>query len=294
MLHLPSKSLSTTTQNFLDKLQKQVDSKLTFKDKADKAQSLWLSKRKLKGGEEAFDEIKEVLKTMCVGIKMCNYCEHDRAFDIEHIYPKSLYPSLAFVWENYLLACKGCNSEYKSDNFAIFKPKNSAQKYILVRNKKPANSDALLINPREDDPTEFLRLNLTGRFPTFFYDPIYDVNSREYLRADYTTECLELNKNESLIAARENLTKTYLERLQNCLKVKESTNFDDLDSATNGFPMTDRTQSFDSEKQRILENIKNSFKELSHPTVWFELKRQRDNLQRTNQLFIQLPEALNW
>jgi hypothetical protein len=49
MLHLPSKSLSTTTQNFLDKLQKQVDSKPTFKDKADKAQSLWLSKRRLKG-----------------------------------------------------------------------------------------------------------------------------------------------------------------------------------------------------------------------------------------------------
>lgn len=292
MLHLPSKSLSTTTQNYLDKLQKKVDAELTFKNKSDKAKSLWEQKRSSKAGKEAFDEIKEVLKTMCVGKLACNYCEHDRPFDIEHIYPKSLYPSLAFVWKNYLLACKGCNSEYKSDNFAIFKPKGSITKHILVRNKKPTNNDALLINPRKEEPTVLLRLNLVS--PTFLYDPIHDVNSKEYLRADYTTECLELNTDESLIVARKNLTKTYLERLRNCLKAKESTNFDDLDNATNGFPMTDRTQSFESEKQRILENIKNSFKELSHPTVWFELKRQRINLPRTNQLFNQLPEALNW
>jgi uncharacterized protein (TIGR02646 family) len=292
MLHLPSKSLSTTTQNYLDKLQKQVDAELTFEKKALKAKSLWEQKRSSKAGKKAFDEIKEVLKTMCVGIKTCNYCEHDRAFDIEHIYPKSLYPSLAFVWENYLLACKGCNSEYKSDNFAIFKPKGSIITHILPRNIEPDNDDALLLNPRKEEPTELLRLNLTSQ--TFFYDPIHDVNSREYLRADYTTECLELNTDESLIVARRNLTKTYLERLQNCLKARESITFDDLDKATNGFPMSDRTQSFESEKQRILENIKNSFKELSHPTVWFELKRQRDKLQRTNQLFNQLPEALNW
>ncbi len=292
MLHLPSKSLSNPTQNYLNKLQKKVDAEPIFKDKSDKAKSLWDNKRSSKAGKEAFDEIKEVLKTMCVGIKTCNYCEHDRAFDIEHIYPKSLYPSLAFVWENYLLACKGCNSEYKSDNFAIFKPKGSILKHILVRNIEPKNDDALLINLRREDPTKFLRLNLVGQKP--LYDPIHEVNSREYLRADYTTECLELNKNETLIAARENLAKTYLERLQNFIKARESITFNDLDNATNGRPMSDRTQPFESEKQRILENIKNSFKELSHPTVWFELKRQRDNLQRTNQLFNQLPEALNW
>ena len=132
MLHLPSKKLSATTQNYLDKLQKKVDTEPTFKKKADKAKSLWENKRSSKAGKEAFDEIKEVLQTMCVGIKTCNYCENDRAFDIEHIYPKSLYPSLAFVWKNYLLACKGCNSEYKSDKFAIFKPTGSATKHILV------------------------------------------------------------------------------------------------------------------------------------------------------------------
>ena len=292
MLHLPFKSLSIPAQNYLNKLQKQVDSTLTFKDKADKAKSLWENKRNSKAGKEAFDEIKAVLKTMCVSQRTCNYCEHDRAFDIEHIYPKSLYPSLAFVWENYLLACKGCNSEFKSDKFAIFNPKGSITKHILARNIDPENDDALLINPRKEDPTEFLRLNLVS--PTFLYDPIYEVNSREYLRADYTTECLELNMDESLIIARKNLTKIYLERLQNCLKARESTTFDDLDDATNGFPSSDRTQSFESEKQRILQNIKNSFKELSHPTVWFELKRQREKLPRTNQLFIQLPDALNW
>ncbi|MEY4539240.1 MAG: hypothetical protein RLZZ306_997, partial [Bacteroidota bacterium] len=73
-----------------------------------------------------------------------------------------------------------------------------------------------------------------------------------------------------------------------------STTFDELENATTGIPELDMTLSFKSEKQRILENIKNSFKELLHPTVWFELKRQRVNLPRTNQLFNQLPEALTW
>ena len=151
MLHLPSKSLSTTTQNYLNKLQRQVNSEPTFEKKAKKAKSLWDNKRSSKAGKEAFEEIKEVLSTMCVGQRTCNYCEHDRAFDIEHIYPKSLYPSLAFVWDNYLLACKGCNSEFKLDKFAIFKPKGSITKHILVRNTEPENNDALLINPRKEE-----------------------------------------------------------------------------------------------------------------------------------------------
>jgi uncharacterized protein (TIGR02646 family) len=292
MLHLPSKNLSKTTQDYLSKLQKKVDDEVSFEKKAAKAKSLWESKHASKAGKEAFNEIREVLETMCVGKRTCNYCEHDRAFDIEHIYPKSLYPSLAFVWENYLLACKGCNSAYKLDQFAIFKPKGSNLKHILVRNSEPDNDDSLLINPRNEDPTVFLRLNLVSQ--TFFYDPMHEENTREYMRADYTAECLELNKDEELIVARKNHTKTYLERLQNYLKAKESSTFDDLDVATNGFPSSDRTQPFEDEKQRILENIRNSFKELSHPTVWFELKRQRAKLPKTNQLFNQLPEALDW
>ncbi len=292
MLHLPSKSLSTTTQNYLNKLQKKVDGELTFKKKSLKAKSLWEQKRSSKAGKEAFDEIKEVLKTMCVGIKTCNYCEHDRAFDIEHIYPKSLYPSLAFIWDNYLLACKGCNSEYKSDNFAIFKPKGSFQKHILVRNIEPDNDDALLLNPRKEDPTKFLRLNLVGL--TFFYDPIHNINSREYLRADYTTECLELNKEEVLVNERRKVAMDCHNTLKKYIEASKSTTFDELEYATTDIPKLDKNKPFESEKQRILENIKNSFKELSHPTVWFELKRQRANLPRTNQLFDQLPDALNW
>ena len=39
MLHLLSKSLSITTQNYLNKLQKKVDAEPTFEKKADKAKS---------------------------------------------------------------------------------------------------------------------------------------------------------------------------------------------------------------------------------------------------------------
>ncbi|MDZ7897677.1 MAG: hypothetical protein U5N85_06570 [Arcicella sp.] len=48
MLHLPSKNLSATTQTYLDNLQKQVDAEPTFKQKANKAKSLWGNKRKPK------------------------------------------------------------------------------------------------------------------------------------------------------------------------------------------------------------------------------------------------------
>jgi hypothetical protein len=58
MLHLPSKSLSTTTQNYLDKLQKQVDAELTFEKKALKAKSLWEQKRSSKAGKRLLMKLK--------------------------------------------------------------------------------------------------------------------------------------------------------------------------------------------------------------------------------------------
>ena len=43
----------------------------------------------------------------------CSYCEGGinslRAGQVEHFKPKSVFPSLAYVWANYFLACGGCN-----------------------------------------------------------------------------------------------------------------------------------------------------------------------------------------
>jgi uncharacterized protein (TIGR02646 family) len=43
----------------------------------------------------------------------CAYCESAinarRSEHVEHFKPKSLFPSLAYDWDNYFLACDGCN-----------------------------------------------------------------------------------------------------------------------------------------------------------------------------------------
>lgn len=45
--------------------------------------------------------------------KYCSYCEREgfsSSLDVEHIEDKSTYPAKKFLWDNFLLACKNCNS----------------------------------------------------------------------------------------------------------------------------------------------------------------------------------------
>jgi len=45
--------------------------------------------------------------------KYCSYCEREgfsSSLDVEHIQDKSTYPTKQFLWNNFLLACKNCNS----------------------------------------------------------------------------------------------------------------------------------------------------------------------------------------
>jgi uncharacterized protein (TIGR02646 family) len=57
---------------------------------------------------------KRVKKTFDAWSKgKCAYCESlinaNRSQQVEHFKPKSLFPSLAYDWANYFLACNGCN-----------------------------------------------------------------------------------------------------------------------------------------------------------------------------------------
>lgn len=40
----------------------------------------------------------------------CSYCEKVQPEGIEHILPKSIYPQYEETWDNFILACKNCNS----------------------------------------------------------------------------------------------------------------------------------------------------------------------------------------
>lgn len=66
----------------------------------------------------AWGKVKEDLWEMSRG--KCAYCEGginaSRLGQVEHFRPKSLFPVLAYEWENYFLACGGCNGA-KSDQW---------------------------------------------------------------------------------------------------------------------------------------------------------------------------------
>jgi hypothetical protein len=57
--------------------------------------------------------------------KSCSYCENGReSLDVEHIYAKGLekYKHLETNWDNFLLACKNCNSTKGSKDISNINP----------------------------------------------------------------------------------------------------------------------------------------------------------------------------
>jgi uncharacterized protein (TIGR02646 family) len=291
MLKLNSKNLTQISSDHLAAKQQLIDDVLLFPDKAKKAKTLWDNK-----ASAAFDELKTLLKEMCVSIEICVYCENNEATDIEHIYPKKLYPEKTFSWENYLLACGKCNSHHKKDNFKIFNPQNSANVEDVTLPpkiyKEPANDDALFLNQRKDDPMYFLELDLLNR--TFVFVEKFPEGTREYERAKYTIELLGLNSRGALKKARESAAIFFISRLEKYVNAKKSTNFQELKDAVDDFGSIDETAVYIQEKARILESIKKTILENQHPTVWKEMMRQRSNLPKTNKLLNEAPEALTW
>lgn len=292
MLKLNSENLTQTSVDYLTSKQGEIDVLQTIKERAEKAISLWGSKSR-----SAFREIKEKLIKMCVGVEICVYCENNEATDVEHIYPKKIYPEKAFIWENYVLACNKCNSHHKSDKFKIFNPQNSVivENVTLPRKTyiQPANDDALFLNQRTDNPLDFIELDLINR--TFIFTEIADEGTREYERAKFTIELLGLNTRGALVAARRSAAKFFISRLEKYVGAKKSTDFQELKAAVDDdFGSIDETADFVHEKNRIMQSIKKDILEYSHPTVFRELIRQRTNLPKTNSLLNDAPEVLNW
>lgn len=291
MLKLNSKNLTRVSSEHLAAKQELIDDLSVFEDKARKAKTLWDGKSSV-----AFDEIKRLLKEMCVSVEICVYCENNEATDIEHIYPKKLYPKKTFIWKNYVLACGKCNSYHKKDKFKIFSPKSSVNVEDVTLPpkiyRKPANDDALFLNQRKDDPMVFLELDLINR--TFIFIEKFPEGTREYERAKYTIELLGLNTRGALKKARESAALFFISRLEKYVNAKKSSDFQELKDAVDDFGSINETSNFNREKKRILRSIKKTVLENQHPTVWKEMIRQRANLSKTDQLLNDAPEAVNW
>ena len=296
MIYLNSKNIHASSVTHLSLVQQEIINEPTFEVQAKKAKSKWESKTS-GGGKTAFKNIKDTLIEMCVGVEICVYCEQNEATDIEHIYPKKLYPEKAFTWNNYVLACGKCNTHHKSDKFKIFNPQNSTNEEDVTAPRgtfvKPANDDSLFINQRVDNPLDFFELDLVNQL--FVFTEKFPEGTREYKRANYTKNLLGLNTRAALVANRRNAAKFYVSRLEKYVAAKAATTFQELTDAINDdWGAIDHTKDFDLEKNRIIDSIKSDILSYSHPTVWKELVRQRQNLPKTNSLFNQAPEAIVW
>lgn len=292
MLRLNSKNLTQASLDYLASQQKIIDDLQDIEAKAKRAKALWDNKSAAK-----FAKIRTTLKEMCVGIEICVYCETNEASDIEHIYPKKLFPEKAFSWDNYSLACGKCNSDYKKDKFKIFNPQNSATVEDITLPPKtyrqPANDDALFINQRKFDPMDFLELDIIN-WRLIFLEK-FPVGTREFEMAQFTKDLLGLNTRAGLIEARKAAVIFFLDRLEKYVGAKKSTNFQELkDAVEDDTNSIDETKTLIQEKTRMLESIKSDVLRSAHPTVWKELIRQRANLPKTNRLLTDAPEALNW
>jgi hypothetical protein len=134
--------------------------------------------------------------------------------------------------------------------------------------KPPKKGNPALINPREENPSDFMKLDLRG---TFYFLPTPKQGTKEYNRADYTIRVLRLNDRDYLQVARAEAYGSYRARLSEYIEKRDKGS---------------------SEKE--LNALINALKRMQHPTVWQEMKKQSGLIPELQKLFNQAPEALNW
>jgi uncharacterized protein (TIGR02646 family) len=104
----------------------------------------------------AHQQVRERLQEM-FGPK-CAYCESRVTAvsyqHVEHFRPQSIYPCLAYKWDNLLLVCGVCNSGYKKEKFPLMdgsQPEEDRQHPCSLDDA----DDNALVNPCRDDPEDF-------------------------------------------------------------------------------------------------------------------------------------------
>lgn len=235
----------------LKTFQDEVDAQPSFEEQSTKAKRMFSSKNTR--SNRVFQDVKKCLTEMCNSTRRCVYCECSLGDEVEHIYPKDLFPEKCFEWTNYVYACGPCNGP-KNNKFALFKSSDGA--YIEVNpprgtaSAKPPEGDAVMINPRLENPLEFAILDLSG---TFKFYPLPSLVNNDVTRVEYTyNTVLRLNdeEREPIRQARENAFTNYSARLfKYVAKLKANASQADLD--------------------KIIDGIKKE----AHPTVWKEMQR---------------------
>lgn len=220
----------------------------------------------------AFIDVRARLVDMCCGAIRCHYCEDSEGDSVEHHAPKSLYPGLCFDWDNFLYACTSCNRP-KRTQYAVFDPITSAVVHVPGHPRKsdgqqltpPPAGDPVLLNPRFDNPLEYLFLDIRDRFEFAIFAP---PGTPAYARAIYTRDTLKLNR-PALYQAREAAYTSFKTGLENFVSLKNA----------NG-------------SQDRLAKIQQAVQRSHHQTIWQEMKRQYRTIPELTALFDQAPKAL--
>lgn len=268
MLQVPDRVLPAAADRQLAVYQAEVDAAGDYAARVSSAKRLFASRNR--AANPTFHMIRSTLERMCGGVRRCMYCEDSFADEVEHIRPETLYPEVVFVWLNYLYACGPCNGG-KSSNYYIFRPETGETQNVARRRNQPIHPPPaglpVLLDPRQEDPLEWLRLDLVE---TFWIRPRPKLAGREHERAERTIELLGLNlrllpdARRAAYASLIGLLERY--RQKKTLQAGEQT----------------------------LANARVEIMAQPHPTVWAEMKRQRHLVAELDQLFASIPEALGW
>ncbi len=290
MLLLDSKNLPDNANKRLVHLQAKVDAKPTFAERAAKAKSLWDGKNGSPEGQTAFEEIRSTLTGICVSVEVCNYCEQNEANDIEHIFPKSLFPGMAFKWDNYLLACKQCNTAYKLDAFAVLD--NDENIFDIQRGTEPPNLNGAFINPRKEDPSTFMLINTSS----FKFELMPGIDKKAENKAKKTIEVLQLNDRDTLVAARKAAYTYFFERMDRLIKVMKAGTIQEIkDLLAPHEDLINENLLLPELKEIIKQGYKKDILSYSHPSVWYSIKViDRITSPKWKIIFDALPEASQW
>ena len=270
MIPIQRLPLQTATDAQLTLWQQEIDTIAEYPLRVDKGQRRFKSRNR--PNNTTFIDVRSRLSEMCCGAQRCQYCEDSAAFQIDHIWPQNVYPSLVFVWENYLYACGHCNTT-KRDRFEIYAKGTGRRINVAPANPKkgrlrpPPDGTALLIDPTIEDPFDFLMLDLlSGRFL-----PLSTRRDQRWHRADFTIKLLGLNSRSYLMDARKDACNTYCRYLGDYIRCRD-----------------------EGEPQAELDRLRDELMRLPHPTVWREMKRQWQDYALLRSLFGRAPETLHW
>lgn len=267
MLYVGNPPLDSEYAEQLKRYQEEVDQKPTYADRVAAGKKLFSSRNKSRN--TTFAEIRSRLVEMCSGAQRCHYCEDSAGDQIEHFRPKDLYPEFVFAWNNCLLACGKCNRS-KSNKFGVVVDQGVVD--VTRHPRKPVRppayvGDAGPIDPRREDPLNYLFLDLVG---TFFFLPTIGLDALNAERARYTIDLLVLNR-DLLLAARREAYGSYRARLTEYRQLRD----DGGDGAS-------------------LRTMSQAIVASAHPTVWHEMQRWHSRIPELRRLFNDVPEALEW